>query len=95
MNFEHQTVMVTGAAGNLGQAVAAAFASQGARLVLIDRQIDSIRAAFGDEGGNRLFLAAALLDDQQVAAARGAAVDRFGRIDVLCSRWLSDGRRGA
>src|SRR5213594_3333630 len=85
MSFEHRTVMVTGAAGNLGQAVAAAFAGQGARLVLLGRQIDSLRAVFGDEGADRLFLAADLLDGQQVAAAVAAAVARFGRIDVLCN----------
>ena len=57
MSFENQTVMVTGAAGNLGQAVAAAFAGQGARLVLLGRQRGSLQAAFGDAGDNRLFLA--------------------------------------
>jgi len=85
MSFENQTVMVTGAAGNLGKAVAAAFASQGARLVLIDRQLDSLQAAFGDEGDHRLFLVADLLDGLQVAAALAAAVARFGRVDVLCN----------
>ncbi|UUZ68923.1 SDR family NAD(P)-dependent oxidoreductase [Polaromonas sp. P2-4] len=85
MSFEHQTVMVTGAAGNLGQAVAAAFAGQGARQVLLGRQLDSLRAAFGDEGPDRLFLATDLLNGQQVAAALAAAVARFGRIDVLCN----------
>lgn len=85
MSFENQTVMVTGAAGNLGQAVAAAFASQGARLVLLDRQLQSLQAAFGDEGDHRLFLAVDLLDGPQVAAALAAAVARFGRVDVLCN----------
>ena len=85
MSFENQTVMVTGAAGNLGQAVAAAFASQGARLVLLDRQLQSLQAAFGDEGDHRLFLAVDLLDGTQVAAALAAAVARFGRVDVLCN----------
>ncbi|MEP6589296.1 MAG: SDR family NAD(P)-dependent oxidoreductase [Polaromonas sp.] len=85
MSFENKTVMVTGAAGNLGQAVAAAFASQGARLVLLGRQVGPLRTAFGDEGANRLFLAADLLDGPQVAAALAAAVARFARIDVLCN----------
>ncbi|CAM3337821.1 SDR family NAD(P)-dependent oxidoreductase [Polaromonas hydrogenivorans] len=85
MSFENQTVMVTGAAGNLGQAVAAAFAGQGARLVLIGRQLESLQAAFGDAGDNRLFLATDLLDGPQVAAALAAAVARFGRVDVLCN----------
>jgi NAD(P)-dependent dehydrogenase (short-subunit alcohol dehydrogenase family) len=85
MSFENQTVMVTGAAGNLGQAVAAAFASQGARLVLIDRQLDSLQAALGDERDARLFIAVDLLDGPQVSAALATAVARFGRVDVLCN----------
>lgn len=85
MSFENQTVMVTGAAGNLGQAVAAAFARQGARLVLIDRQLDVLQAAFGHAGDHRLFLTADLLDGSQVGVALAAAVARFGRVDVLCN----------
>jgi NAD(P)-dependent dehydrogenase (short-subunit alcohol dehydrogenase family) len=85
MSFEHQTVMVTGAAGNLGQAVAAAFAAQGARLVLLGRQVDSLRTVFGEEGADRLYVQTDLLDARQVAAALAAAVARFGRVDVLCN----------
>lgn len=85
MNFENKTVLVTGAAGNLGQAVAAAFAAQGARLVLLERSVDSLQAVFGEAGEQRLYVAADLLDGPQVAAALAAAVQRFGRIDVLCN----------
>ena len=36
MTFKGQTVIITGAAGNLGHAVSAAFAAAGANLVLLD-----------------------------------------------------------
>lgn len=85
MNFKHRTVMVTGAAGNLGQAVAAAFSAQGAQLVLLDRQLDALQRAYGAAGPDRLLLATDLLDAAQVAAAQAAAIARFGRIDVLCN----------
>jgi len=85
MNFENKTVLVTGAAGNLGQAVAAAFAAQGARLVLLGRSVDSLKATFGEAGDHRLYVAADLLDGPQVAAALASAVQRFGRIEVLCN----------
>ena len=85
MNFKHRTVMVTGAAGNLGQAVAAAFSAQGAQLVLLDRQLDALHQAYGAAGPDRLCLATDLLDATQVAAAQAAALARFGRIDVLCN----------
>ena len=70
--------MLTGAAGNLGRAVAAAFAGRGASLVLLDR-----RAGSGDT--KRLWLAVDLLDARSVQAAVDQAIERFGRIDVLCN----------
>ena len=85
MNFKDRTVMVTGAAGNLGQALAAAFAQQGARLVLLGRQTEAMRIVFGEEGPDRLYLATDLLDAQQVSAAFNSAVHRFARVDVLCN----------
>ena len=87
MDNVQRSVMVTGAAGHLGRAVAAAFAAQGARLVLVDRARAALDAAFGGAAapaGDCLCLAADLLDGAQVAAAVAGAVQRFGRIDALC-----------
>jgi NAD(P)-dependent dehydrogenase (short-subunit alcohol dehydrogenase family) len=88
MNTKHRTVVVTGAAGNLGRAVASAFAAQGANLVLIDLKREALAAAYGDEnseGKQRLFLATNLLEQEEVNQAVTAAMQRFGRIDVLCN----------
>ena len=88
MDTKHRTVVVTGAAGNLGRAVASAFAAQGANLVLIDLKREALAAAYGDEnseGEQRLFLATNLLEQEEVNQAVTAAMQRFGRIDVLCN----------
>jgi NAD(P)-dependent dehydrogenase (short-subunit alcohol dehydrogenase family) len=85
MSSNASTVAVTGATGNLGRAVAGAFAAQGANLVLIDRRRERLVAAFGDEHARRLFAPADLLDRAQVEAAAQAAMERFHRIDVLCN----------
>ena len=74
----HRTVVLTGASGNLGRAVAAAFEARGASLVLLDR-----RAQPGD--ARHLSLAVDLLDAQAVQVAVDRAIERFGRIDVLCN----------
>jgi NAD(P)-dependent dehydrogenase (short-subunit alcohol dehydrogenase family) len=79
------TVVVTGASGNLGRAVAAAFAERGANLVLIASRREGLAAAFGGEDAKRLFAPADLRDKAQVDAAVRAAVERFGRIDVLAN----------
>ena len=76
-------VVVTGAAGNLGQAVVAHFAAQGARLALLNRQRATLEATFS-ASDDCLLLPADLLDAAQTAAAVATAVQRFGRIDALC-----------
>jgi NAD(P)-dependent dehydrogenase (short-subunit alcohol dehydrogenase family) len=85
MSFEQRTVMVTGATGNLGRAVAASFSSLGAQLALIGRSADLLGKTFGDEGPRRLFLPTDLLDTVAVEASFATAVERFGRIDALCN----------
>jgi len=85
MNFNNKTIMVTGAAGNLGRAVANAFHQRGGNLVLVDRQIESLQRAFGTDDERRASFAVDLLNQSQVQDAVGSAVSRFGRIDVLCN----------
>ena len=80
-----RVAMITGAAGNLGKAVAAAFSAAGAELVLVDRSADLLQAAFGQEGASRMFVPTDLLDAAQAKAALDIAVARFGRVDVLCN----------
>jgi len=47
-DFSDRVVMVTGAAGNLGRAVARAFQAAGAKLVLVDRAADRLQPLFPD-----------------------------------------------
>lgn len=78
------TVLITGAAGHLGRAVATAFTARGARLALIDRNPQALQQAFGADNDHQLSLAADLLDTASTRQAVQAAVARFGRVDVLC-----------
>lgn len=85
-DFDGTTVLITGAAGNLGAAVARAFAARGARLALVDLSEAALRRTFGDDAGDdRLYVAADLLQPAEADAAAARAVGRFGRIDVLCN----------
>lgn len=79
-----QTVLITGAAGHLGRAVAATFAAQGARLVLLDRNTDALRQAFGADSAQQLCLGADLLDGHSTRQAVQNALGQVGHIDVLC-----------
>lgn len=84
-DFQGKTVLITGSAGNLGRAVAQAFADRGAQLVLVSRHRDTLRNTFGEENARRLFVAADLRHAEQAAGAAAAAMARFGHIDVLCN----------
>lgn len=83
MASEARVVMLTGAAGNLGRAVAARFAARGDSLVLCDRRREDLERLYGAESANMLYAAVDLLDPKQVDAAVQAAGARFGGIDVL------------
>lgn len=85
MQTPRRTVMVTGAAGNLGCAVADVFANSGANLVLLDMRREDLESRYGLEGDGRLFAPANLLELEQVQTATQAAIARFGRVDVLCN----------
>jgi len=80
-----RTVVVTGAAGNLGKAVAAAFAARGASLVLVDLKEEALAKSYGAADAKRLFAPCNLLDPAQVEAMAKHTAGRFGRIDVLCN----------
>jgi NAD(P)-dependent dehydrogenase (short-subunit alcohol dehydrogenase family) len=81
VNFRGKTCLITGAAGNLGRAVAKAFAAEGASLVLMDHQKDHLQSAHGNEGEGRRFALADVRDAQSVARALPAGI----RIDILCN----------
>ena len=85
MTTAHRTVMITGAAGHLGRAVAEAFDAQGTALVLLDRSADRLQQAFGGAGPRSLLLPTDLLDRAQVAEAVRGGAEGFGRIEVLCN----------
>ena len=85
MDFENKSVLLTGAAGNLGIAVARHFDSRGAKLILVDIDRARLLQIHGDEHAHLLIAAADLRDATQAAAAVKAAIKKFGRIDVLAN----------
>jgi NAD(P)-dependent dehydrogenase (short-subunit alcohol dehydrogenase family) len=85
MGVAGQVVMITGAAGSLGRAVAAAFAETGARLVLVDIAAPGLDASYGAENDSQLPLVVDLADRAAIAAAVAKAKAKFGHIDVVCN----------
>jgi NAD(P)-dependent dehydrogenase (short-subunit alcohol dehydrogenase family) len=80
--------LVTGAAGNLGLAVARAFQRSGARLVLVDRAPDRLPLLFPELAASPDHWLATSVDLGDASAAQfvvDEVVKRCGRIDVLAN----------
>lgn len=78
-------VLITGAAGGIGQALSRAFADQGARLVLLDREATAL-ARLCAELSDRTEVVEAVCDlgdDAAVSALAQRLAQRWGRLDVL------------
>jgi NAD(P)-dependent dehydrogenase (short-subunit alcohol dehydrogenase family) len=85
-DFSDRVVVVTGAAGNLGSAVAQAFGSAGAKLALVDRADGRLQRLFpelADSPGYFLANSVDLTDAESVQRMVDGTVEHFGRIDVL------------
>jgi NAD(P)-dependent dehydrogenase (short-subunit alcohol dehydrogenase family) len=84
MSFAGKTILITGAAGNLGRAVADVFTAQGGHVLLADLRRDVLEQAFGVEAANRTFVPMNLLERDEVKARIDALLGRILRIDALC-----------
>ncbi|MCO5971898.1 SDR family oxidoreductase [Actinoallomurus soli] len=84
MDVNGAVVLVTGASSGIGAATARAASRAGARVVLAARREERIRQ-LAKELGESVALAVPcdVTDRAQVEAAVRAAVEKFGRIDVL------------
>jgi 3-hydroxybutyrate dehydrogenase len=83
--LEDKTVLITGAAGGIGQALALAFDRQSAKLVLVDRITDGLPNLTDRlrDPASAVVLTADLSDDAAVAGVAQEVRQRFGRLDVL------------
>jgi NAD(P)-dependent dehydrogenase (short-subunit alcohol dehydrogenase family) len=78
--------VVTGAAGNLGQAAAHRFTDAGATVALVDRKVDRLSAIFPEwtSSSRHLFVGGVdLTDEPSVRGAMERVFGRYGRLDVL------------
>lgn len=85
-NITGKVVVITGASSGLGEATARLLASQGAIVVLGARRVDRIQAlaeALTAEGAQALALATDVTKSDQVKALVDAAVQAYGRVDVI------------
>lgn len=84
IDLSGRVLLLTGAAGGIGTAVAQMFREAGARLVLADRAAPATLAHALDPSGTAVMAAACdVTDSAAVDALVAAAMVRFGRIDIV------------
>ncbi len=85
-NIAGKVIVITGASSGMGEAAARHLAERGAIVVLGARRVDRLKA-LEDEiakgGGKALAIPTDVTDAAQVQRLVDAAVERFGRIDVM------------
>lgn len=76
-------VLITGGSGAVGRAVAERMATQGARLLLTDRNDGDLRRLADELGGSIAWVAADLSTAQGVAELFGQVDEQLGGLDLL------------
>lgn len=81
-----KSVIVTGAGSGIGEGFARALAGEGARVAVADidqERANRVVAAITGEGGQAVALKANVSDRASIKAMIAAAVNAFGRLDVI------------
>lgn len=84
MRLRDKVAIITGAAQGIGAAYAVGFAKEGAKIVIADildgnRAVEDVKSA----GSEAIFVKTDVSDEGQCMVLAKAAVDRFGKIDIL------------
>ncbi len=86
MQLKNRVAIITGAAGGLGQGLARRFAREGARLALLDINLDganTLAAELTASGAQCLALACDVSDSAAVDQAFATVEQHFGQLDIL------------
>ncbi len=88
MRLKDQVAVVTGAASGIGKEIARTFARAGAKVAVVDVDVEGAREVAEElnrEGGVGIAAAVDVTSEAQVDTAMQAVVENFGRIDILVS----------
>src|SRR5262249_19284649 len=86
MDFNGKVALITGAANGIGRATALAFATRGAKVVVVDRDAAGAERTAGtiqQQGGDARAHVADVTKSVDVQAYVKAALDAYGRIDCF------------
>jgi len=86
MRVNNKSIIVTGAGSGIGEGIARRLAAEGAQVVVNDINVamgEKVVAAIVKAGGTASFFMADVTISAQVKALVAAAVERYGKLDVM------------
>jgi NAD(P)-dependent dehydrogenase (short-subunit alcohol dehydrogenase family) len=86
MRLQGKTALVTGSTSGIGEAIAHAFAREGARVVITGRDAqrgEAVVRAIGDAGGSASFIAADLTSAKEIDRLIDETVKAVDHLDIL------------
>jgi NAD(P)-dependent dehydrogenase (short-subunit alcohol dehydrogenase family) len=86
LQLNGRVAMITGPAKGMGAAITTAFAAEGVKLALVGRDVAAIEPVAKEAkalGADAIVVPCDLTDAKQCEKAAAAAVEKFGRIDIL------------
>lgn len=83
MRLDGKVAIVTGGAGGIGRGIVRAFTKEGAQVLVVDINDDAGKALEDELGSAVKFLNADISKEESAAAIVAAAVEAFGKLDVL------------
>jgi len=92
MRFEDKVAIVTGASTGLGPVMAKMLAAEGAKVVLAARRAELVEEVAHEIGDAAIALKADVTDEGDVAGMVDAAMQRWGKVDVLMSNAAVPGK---
>ncbi len=81
--FDGKVAVITGSARGIGRATAEILAEGGAKVIVNDLDADVARQTAGELGGDTAVHAGNLMKDGEADKLIQAAIDAFGRIDII------------
>ncbi|MDG2459823.1 MAG: SDR family NAD(P)-dependent oxidoreductase [Luminiphilus sp.] len=87
-DLQHKTGVVTGAGAGIGRAIAVAMAAKGARVAVVDLNIDTASETVSlieSAGGEAIALQADVSSESAVKAMIQSTIAHFGALDIACN----------
>lgn len=83
MRLENKTALITGGASGIGAAATRRFIEEGCRVLICDIQAEAGAAFARSFGDKAAYMVCDVTREENVAAAMDAALEQFGKLDIV------------